>query len=160
MVYFDDGPQEVTETSAVIQMDSAGKLQVYTQDSDLIGEHELYIQARLADHSKVKAPVIVLPFIFERCEISLVDEPWILSNLTLAAGYTASYILDVPLFEYTNRGINNVTCGYSWHNFSVDLSLIQGEPSIDLAAYINFNEAMRTLTFQPHSPSYDIIIVA
>ena len=125
----------------------------------MIGEHVVYIEARLASDPTILAPFVAMPFAFERCPVSLVSEPWKLQNVTLEAGYTANYILEEPMFEYSDFDSPNfVNCSYTWHEYQIERSMVQGDQSMELDSFLTLNQETHTLMYMPQMLPFNTIV--
>ena len=80
-------------------MSSFGDIEVFTDDSKLVGQYDLYITARISEYPEIiTQSATQIPFEFKRCNV--IVKPWEIQDLTIPVLTSLQYPLEGPVFTY------------------------------------------------------------
>ena len=74
-----------------------GTFSIQTDDEELLGMHELHIQASLPGYPGTQTAKVVVPLQFIKCAIELGD--WIIDDVIVPTGEELSLTFDEPNFS-------------------------------------------------------------
>ena len=80
-------------------MSPFGDIEIFTNDSKLVGQYDLYITARMSDFPDIiTQSATQIPVEFKRC--SVIVKPWEMQDLTISVLTSLQYPLGGPIFTY------------------------------------------------------------